>query len=109
MLLSNHSYGYLTPPDEWYGAYLTDARDYDEIMYNAPYYLQVVAAGNDGASGTVNENPLDGNALYDKLSGMATSKNNITKIFLSSLEFCASSRLLPSVTVIKPLLILSIT
>ena len=78
MLLSNHSYGYQTPPDEWYGAYLTDARDYDEIMYNAPYYLQVVAAGNDGASGTVNENPLDGNALYDKLSGMATSKNNIT-------------------------------
>lgn len=29
----------------WYfGAYLDESKAYDEIMYNAPYYLQVVSA-----------------------------------------------------------------
>ncbi len=30
------------------GIYGSDAKDFDAIMYNAPYYLQVVSAGNDG-------------------------------------------------------------
>lgn len=79
MLLSNHSYGYGASqiPDYWFGAYLQDARDFDEIMYNAPYYLQVVSCGNDGADATSNGDPLEGSVLYDKLSGMSTSKNNI--------------------------------
>jgi len=79
MLLSNHSYGYpLENIQDGAGIYGSDARDFDAIMYNAPYYLQVVSAGNDGGDGTSNTNPLEGNALFDKLSGMTTAKNNLT-------------------------------
>jgi hypothetical protein len=45
-------------------------------MYNAPYYLMVVAAGNDGFDDTANSEPLGGATAFDKLSGHATSKNN---------------------------------
>ena len=57
---------------------MSDARDFDAIMYNAPYYLQVVSAGNDGSNNSANTDPLEGNALFDKLSGMTTAKNNLT-------------------------------
>ncbi|PIE48118.1 MAG: peptidase S8 [Flavobacteriales bacterium] len=79
MMISNHSYGYGASniPDQWFGAYRSDAHDWDEIMYNAPYYLMVVAAGNDGGNGWANGSPLDGNSGYDKLSGHATAKNNM--------------------------------
>ncbi len=79
MLVSNHSYGYVASgiPDGWFGQYGQDAVDFDGIMYNAPYYLMVVAAGNDGDDNTSNGVPLDGNTLYDKLSGHATAKNNL--------------------------------
>lgn len=77
LLLSNHSYGYQAPgiPNQWFGAYREDARDFDNIMYNAPYYLTVISAGNDGLDNTSNASPLQGNPGYDKLSGMKTSKN----------------------------------
>ncbi|RFN59839.1 S8 family serine peptidase [Marixanthomonas ophiurae] len=79
MLLSNHSYGYRASDisDQWFGAYREDARDWDELMYNTPYYLMVVAAGNDGNDNSSNGAPLDGEADYDKLSGTSTSKNNL--------------------------------
>jgi hypothetical protein len=77
MLLSNHSYGALSVQDWQYGAYTQDSRNWDIIMYNAPYYLLVTSAGNDGADDTINGNPLDGNAEYDKLHGMTISKNNL--------------------------------
>ncbi|PHS61951.1 MAG: peptidase S8 [Flavobacterium sp.] len=79
MLISNHSYGYIASgiPDQWFGAYGTDARDWDQIMFNAPYYLMVVAAGNDGNDNSSNGAPLNGNSSYDKLSGHATAKNNM--------------------------------
>ncbi|NQY05865.1 MAG: S8 family serine peptidase, partial [Flavobacteriaceae bacterium] len=79
MILSNHSYGFLASgiPDYYFGAYIQDSYDWDNLMYNAPYYLMVVAAGNDGNDGSSNGAPLDGNTFYDKLSGHATSKNNM--------------------------------
>jgi chitodextrinase len=85
MLVSNHSYGYqsinpntgaMVLPSYYPGAYITDSRDWDQIMYNAPYYLMVVAAGNDGQYPITNS-PLDGMTGYDKLTGHATSKNNL--------------------------------
>ncbi|MAZ72048.1 MAG: peptidase S8, partial [Flavobacteriaceae bacterium] len=78
MLLSNHSYGYRSDlvPDQYFGAYIQDSRDWDNVMYNAPYYLMVVAAGNDGNT-NYNGNPLNGNSAYDKLTGHSTSKNNM--------------------------------
>src|SRR5690606_34738000 len=79
MLISNHSYGYGAPdiPDAWFGQYGPDAHDWDVIMRNTPYYLMVVAAGNDGNDNTSNGAPLDGQSAYDKLSGHATAKNNL--------------------------------
>ncbi len=79
MLISNHSYGYQASllPDSWFGQYGDDAHDWDAIMRNAPYYLMVVAAGNDGQDNTSNGAPLDGQSAYDKLSGHATAKNNL--------------------------------
>ncbi len=79
MLLSNHSYGFRASaiPDQYFGAYIDESRAWDEIMFNAPYYLMVVAAGNDGNDNSSNAQPLDGNSSYDKLTGHSTSKNNM--------------------------------
>ena len=78
MLISNHSYGFRSDlvPDQYFGAYISDSRDWDNLLFNAPNYLMVVAAGNDGNS-NYNGSPLDGNSAYDKLTGHATSKNNL--------------------------------
>jgi subtilisin-like proprotein convertase family protein len=80
MLVSNHSYGFIASSlaDEAFGAYIQDSYDWDNLMYSAPYYLMVVAAGNDGNDNSSNALPLDGQSTYDKLSGHATSKNNLT-------------------------------
>jgi len=79
MILSNHSYGYIanTIPDAWFGGYFEDARNWDQIMFDAPYYVGVFSAGNDGNDNFANGEPLDGNPLYDKLSGNQVSKNSI--------------------------------
>lgn len=79
MLLSNHSYGagIANVPDWAFGAYTTQAQDWDDLMYNAPYYLMVAAAGNDGSTNNENGAPLGGNTAYDKLSGNKTAKNNM--------------------------------
>ncbi|WP_405610519.1 S8 family serine peptidase [Polaribacter sp. Asnod1-A03] len=79
MLLSNHSYGYgADDVADWtFGAYGSDAREWDELLYNAPYYLKVASAGNDGDNSTANADPLGGNNLFDKLNGDKTSKNTL--------------------------------
>ncbi|WP_241507192.1 GEVED domain-containing protein [Aquimarina sediminis] len=79
MLISNHSYGFRGDlvPDHYFGGYIDESRAWDEIMYNAPFYLMVVAAGNDGNQNSYNGQPLDGNSSYDKLTGHSTSKNNL--------------------------------
>jgi len=79
MLISNHSYGLAinNVSDYRFGQYSYKSRQWDEILYNAPYYLMVVAAGNDGLDNVSNGNPLDGNSNYDKLSDKATTKNNL--------------------------------
>ena len=53
------------------------AKDWDNILYNAPYYLMVTSAGNDGNDNSANTAPLEGNSSYDKLSGDKTAKNNM--------------------------------
>jgi trimeric autotransporter adhesin len=79
MLISNHSYGYRADlvPDWYFGAYLDESRDWDNLLYNSPYYLMVVAAGNDGNDNSSNGAPLNGASSYDKLTGHSTSKNNM--------------------------------
>ncbi len=79
MLISNHSYGFRGDlvPDQYFGAYITTSASWDRIMFNAPYYLMVVAAGNDGNRDEYNAAPLSGNSKFDKLTGHSTSKNNL--------------------------------
>ena len=82
LLVSNHSYGMRSFDYNgqrlidvyWFGKYSNDARNWDNIMFNAPYYLIVDAAGNDryfSANG-----PNKGG--YDMLAGNSTNKNGIT-------------------------------
>lgn len=81
MLLSNHSYGILSDrvPDWYFGAYIKVTQDWDKIMYNAPYYLMVTAAGNARTSGD-NEAPIYGKTTdgFDLLLGFTTTKNGLT-------------------------------
>lgn len=79
LLMSNHSYGYrFDQLPSWYlGAYIDESKDWDNILFNAPYYVICKAAGNDGTA--TNSNAIGGgsSSAYDKLSGAATSKNVI--------------------------------
>ena len=79
MLVSNHSYGFpVTALPDWeYGAYTIDSRRWDNILFNAPYYSMVIAAGNDGDDSVGNSEPLEGNSNFDKLSDYTVSKNPI--------------------------------
>jgi len=80
MLISNHSYGIPingtgTPiPASYIGLYDGDAKLWDDIAYEAPYFLAVMSAGNDGQS-TDNAEPIAFG--YDKLIGNKTAKNNL--------------------------------
>ncbi|WP_396161488.1 S8 family serine peptidase [Flavobacterium sp.] len=82
MLLSNHSYGIpITSVDgnilpAWFiGSYIEDSRVWDEIAFNAPFYLPVFSAGNDGGNQDNPEPLLPG---IDKLVGNKVSKNVLT-------------------------------
>lgn len=80
MLVSNHSYG--TPitsngnilPSWYIGAYTFGAGEWDDIAYNAPYFLPVMSAGNEGGNDD-NSDPIAFG--YDKLVGDKTAKNNL--------------------------------
>lgn len=113
LLVSNHSYGtnagFQYNPDrsgttkwEWYGdttisrtydykfgLYNSQARNWDQIANNAPYYLMVKAAGNDHGSypgdgqpyvlvnhgNRVSTVPRDNQSGYDQISTSSTAKN----------------------------------
>jgi hypothetical protein len=81
LLLSNHSYGILSDrvPDWYFGAYIKVTQDWDRIMYNAPHYLMVTAAGNAQKSYD-NEAPNFGKTAdgFDLLLGFTTTKNGLT-------------------------------
>jgi subtilisin-like proprotein convertase family protein len=81
MLISNHSYGVPltgstgTALPAWYiGTYDSDAKNWDEIAYLAPYYLMVASAGNSGDDQN-NSDPISFG--IDKLTGNKTAKNNL--------------------------------
>lgn len=81
LLISNHSYGVPVLNDEgqpnapsWMmGCYDTNARDWDIISYEAPYYLMVASAGNSGGDSYVGGLA----AGYDKLTTDKNAKNNL--------------------------------
>ncbi|WP_176829778.1 S8 family serine peptidase [Tenacibaculum sp. MAR_2009_124] len=72
-ILSNHSYGQSASSSlstKYYGHYSESASEWDEIAYNAPYYLICKSAGNNRDNGyNVRDNG------YDILLKKATAKN----------------------------------
>ena len=74
MLVSNHSYGLIAEELDlsYFGAYMKSSKDLDEVLYNAPYYQAVMAAGNDRDDGV---NPTKQG--YDLLTKYNTAKNAI--------------------------------
>jgi len=81
LLLSNHSYGIKTDrvPDWYFGSYIKVSQDWDKIMYNAPYYLMVTAAGNSQKRGD-NQSPIYGTSSdgFDLMLGFTIAKNGLT-------------------------------
>ncbi|MBF8150104.1 S8 family serine peptidase [Winogradskyella sp. F6397] len=79
IFLSNHSYGvpvasYVNSNQEWVmGAYTSDSRTIDQLIYNNPQYLSVHSAGNNGQT-SFNGQRVPG---YDKLTGDKVGKNNL--------------------------------
>ncbi len=81
LLLSNHSYGIRSDrvPDWYFGSYIRVSQEWDNIMYNLPYYLMVTAAGNTQRLEN-NQAPFYGKSAdgYDLMLGFTASKNGIT-------------------------------
>lgn len=77
MLLSNHSYGHKAEnlPASYFGSYQSIARDWDNLMFNAPYYLMIKSGGNNGNYTHYNSQPLFSG--YDMLTDRSTAKNNL--------------------------------
>lgn len=81
LLLSNHSYGVAIydnsgqmQVDAWVpGCYNNEAKAWDDLMFNAPYYLMVASAGNEGSSSYVGGLAPG----FDKLTQEKNSKNNL--------------------------------
>ncbi|WP_234736064.1 S8 family serine peptidase [Tellurirhabdus bombi] len=124
LLVSNHSYGSLAgwvyDADrtgdikwEWYGdttisatedhkfgIYNSEARDWDRIAINAPYYLIVKSAGNNhgqngpganqpyyiGSSNTVSRTPRKDQNGYDQIATYGTAKNILSVGAISALS-----------------------
>lgn len=99
LLFSNHSYGLIqgwffngsswqwsgntsiSTTEDWrFGFYTSEARDLDQITFNAPYYSIFWAAGNDRDDVGLNGAPQDGNmgSGYDCLGQEGTAKNIFT-------------------------------
>jgi hypothetical protein len=77
MLVSNHSYS-LDPTDlddYFFGGYTYYAYEWDLALYNTPFYLMVVSAGNIGNNNDLNGTPLTSG--FDKLTGKGVTKNNL--------------------------------
>ena len=107
LLVSNHSYGFgwrnqfgqVQLPAYYGGGYITDSRDLDQVLYNAPYYLMVNSAGNDGDDNTANSSLLGGNSLFDKLTGFSTAKNNLVVANAQDVNVNANGDIVGSVSI----------
>jgi serine protease AprX len=80
LLVSNHSYAFGPLDQIWlFGAYDIRAQKIDEICFNNPYYLPVIAAGN--ARGNTSGPALPqmvAKSGYDLLFGHSNAKNAIS-------------------------------
>jgi subtilisin-like proprotein convertase family protein len=104
MLISNHSYGVrvtnngTTLPSWFIGAYTSEAFVWDELAYNAPYFLPVMSAGNDG---TDDNNPDPILFGYDKLTTNKTAKNNLVVASCNDVSIQSNGTVDPSSIIIS--------
>ncbi|WP_447634940.1 S8 family serine peptidase [Flavobacterium microcysteis] len=80
MLVSNHSY-WIGQNARWiFGAYDSRARAFDQIAFNAPFYLGVTAAGNDrnDFNDALIGPYLQEKGGYNLVRGMQNGKNYLT-------------------------------
>lgn len=83
LVLSNHSYGYITGwdgtryygryperEDQRFGSYDSYSEELDDLCFNAPYYLPFIAAGND----RIDTAPDDGDTFEYYSSGSWVTK-----------------------------------
>ncbi|PDS26526.1 S8 family serine peptidase [Flavobacterium branchiophilum] len=90
LLVSNHSYGYaafnannqLQLPIYYFGAYISESKNWDIIANMLPNYLMVTAAGNDRDS----QAAITNKGGYDLLSGSKTAKNNMVVAAVNSVS-----------------------
>lgn len=80
LLVSNHSYAIGSLNSTWfYGAYDSRAQQMDNICHNNPYYLPVVAAGNErGETRAVAVSQRNNKGGYDMIFGHGNAKNVLT-------------------------------
>ena len=103
MLVSNHSYGVpvtntsgVTLPSWYIGGYFNESFEWDEVAYNAPYYLAVMSAGNEGT----NENNTDPIGFgFDKLTGEKGAKNNLTVANCQDVTVAANGNISGTITI----------
>lgn len=83
-ILSNHSYSTGNPDGNTplYGLYTNNSREWDEILYNAPYLSLCKSAGNNR-----NDNVNIGDNGYDLIFTVAGSKNLITVGAINDVPF----------------------
>ena len=90
-MVSNHSYGFTvgwsddgtwtggsTPLDYRNGYYNSNAQAWDNIAYNAPYYLICKSSGNSNGGGPANDPVHPQNGPYDCISLDGNAKNIMT-------------------------------
>jgi serine protease AprX len=81
MLVSNHSYWSGASSGIWiFGAYDSRARQLDQILFSAPFYMFVGSAGNDRNefSSTTIGPYLNEKGGYNLIKGMHNAKNSLT-------------------------------
>lgn len=93
LLVSNHSYYSGPALSTWtLGAYDQRAKDLDDILFNAPYYTTIFAAGNDrNSTNQIFISQINNTGGYEILRGQANAKNHILVGAVENVSFYENS------------------
>lgn len=93
LLMSNHSYIISPPLAAWhFGAYDERAKNIDQILYNAPFYTSVWAAGNDrNNTNSLIQSQISSTGGYELIRNQANAKNHILVGAVEGVPFYSGS------------------
>ncbi|VGO22503.1 S8 family serine peptidase [Pontiella sulfatireligans] len=107
LYLSNHSYGFTINESYLFGEYWSRPASVDDVVYDSPYYLPFVSAGNEqedviGGFGTVSsygvaKNVITIGAVKDAVSGTARALGNADMTYFSSWGPVNDGRIKPDI------------